>query len=221
MDLGLTGKKAIVTGGTRGIGRAIVEALAAEGCHVGLCARDAAMVAATVEALSRQGLTVTGQALDVSDGAALNAWVHTAGHTLGGLDIVVPNVSALVGPLDETGWRRNFDIDVLGTVHTVDAALPFLEASPAAAIVAISTNAVAESMYGVFDRPLGPYVAMKAALVSYISDLARTVAPKGIRVNAVSPGPVSFPGSGWQRRSRGAPWAGSPGPRKWRTRWCF
>jgi 3-oxoacyl-[acyl-carrier protein] reductase len=57
-------------------------------------------------------------------------------------------------------------------------------------------------MYGVFDRPLGLYAAMKAALVSYISDLARTVAPKGIRVNAVSPGPVSFPGSGWQRREQ-------------------
>ena len=88
---------------------------------------------------------------------------------------------------------------MLGTVHTVEAALPFLEASPDAAIVAISTNAVAESMYAVFGRPLGPYTAMKAALVTYVSDLARTLAPQGIRVNTVSPGPVYFPGGGWQR----------------------
>jgi len=202
MDLGLTGKKAIVTGGTRGIGRAIVEEFANEGCHIGLCARDATAVAATIEVLTAKGVRATGRAVDVGDGEALKAWVAAVGQELGGLDIVVPNVSALIGPLDETAWRRNFDIDVLGTVHTIEATLPFLAASPAAAIVAISTSAVAESMLGVFDRPLGSYTAMKAALVSYISDLARTVAPQGIRVNAVSPGPVLFPVSGWQRREQ-------------------
>jgi 3-oxoacyl-[acyl-carrier protein] reductase len=105
MDLGLRGKKALVTGGTRGIGRAIAEAFAAEGCHVGLCARDAAAVGATVGVLTQQGITAIGRAVDVGDGPAVKAWVEATADELGGLDIVVSNVSGYGMTPDETGWK--------------------------------------------------------------------------------------------------------------------
>ena len=122
MDLGLRGTNASVTGATRGIGRAIAEVLADEGCNVGICARDRASVEAAVAALEKKGVRATGQALDVRDGAALKAWVAAAGAELGGLDILVSNVSAMGGLAGDEGWKRYFEIDLMGTVHAVEAA---------------------------------------------------------------------------------------------------
>lgn len=203
MDLGLRGRKAVVTGGTRGIGRATAEALADEGCHVAICARDKAAVAATVAALTTKGVTATGQTVDVGDGAALKAWVDAVGHELGGLDILVSNVSAMGGLLGDAGWRRCFEIDVMGTVHAVEAALPFLETSDAAAIVVMSSIAAVEISHDVF--PIGflqSYGAMKAALTNYVADLSSMLAPKGIRANTVTAGPVYFPGGVWHQREQ-------------------
>ena len=151
MDLGLAGKRALITGATRGIGRAIAEHLAAEGCHVALCARDAAQVKAMVEALKTRGVKATGRAFDVTDEAALRGWIAEADRALGGLDILVPNVSALSGAVTpgEKSWRLGFEIDVLATVRTVEAALPFLEKSKAGAIVGIASAAAVEFFGGV------------------------------------------------------------------------
>ena len=203
MDLGLRGKKAIVTGGTRGIGRAIAEAFADEGCHIGICARDASAVGATVEALANKGVTATGQAVDVSDGEALKSWVEAVGQEFGGLDILVPNVSGMGGLPGEASWRRNFQIDLLGTVRAVDAAMPFLEASDAAAVVVISSTAAVETTHDVF--PVGvlqSYGAIKAALTNYVADLSSMLGSKGIRANTVAPGPVYFPGGVWHQREQ-------------------
>jgi 3-oxoacyl-[acyl-carrier protein] reductase len=200
MDLGLKGKKAIVTGGTRGIGRAIAMQLAEEGCDVGICARNEAQVKETLAALTIKGVRATGGAVDVSDSVALRQWVPRAVGELGGLDILVPNVSALAGTPDEEAWRKGLEIDVLGTVRAVEAAMPFLEKSDSAAIVAIASTAAVESFGGIRS-----YNSIKAALINYVSNLANVLASKGIRANTVSPGTIFFEGGVWDKRRQETP----------------
>ena len=192
MDLGLKGLRAVVTGGTKGIGRAIADTLAAEGTHVAFCARNADEVAATEAALKAKGVTALGQVVDVSDGAALAAFVDAAAAAMGGLDIVVANVSALAIPNDEAGWKAGFDTDMMGTVRLVNAAMPYLQKSSAASIVTISSVSGRE-----IDFTTPAYGAFKAALIHYAHGLAHKLAPKLIRVNSVSPGNVYFKDGIW------------------------
>ncbi len=188
MDLGLANKRAVVTGGTKGIGRAIVETLAAEGCHVAFCARNAAEVEATSQALAGRGAKVFGRALDVGDGAALKAWVDDAAKAFGGLDIAIANVSALATAPGEQSWQQAFNIDILGTIRLVEAAIPHLEQSDSGAIVNIASTAGRE-----VDAAAGSYGAMKAALIHYTKGLAHRLAAKRIRANVVSPGSIITP----------------------------
>lgn len=192
MDLGLRGKRAIVTGGTRGIGRAIVELLADEGCDVALCARGRAGVDEAVAAVAGKGVKAHGGVVDVADTPALRRWVGEAAARLGGLDIAVANVSALAQAMDENSWRRSLEIDMMGTVAGIEAALPFLEKSAAGAIVVIGTTGAVE----IAGAPR-PYASVKAALVPYVKALARNLAAKGVRANMVSPGNVYFKGGVW------------------------
>jgi NAD(P)-dependent dehydrogenase (short-subunit alcohol dehydrogenase family) len=200
MDLGLAGRRAVVTGGSKGIGRAIAEHLADEGCAVAICARDEVKVNETVAALRAKNVPATGRALDVGDGAALKAWVDDAAVELGGIDIVVANVSALAVPNDEASWKAGFDVDVMHTVRVVNAALPYLEQSDAGSIVAISSVSGRE-----IDFAAGPYGAFKAALIHYAQGLANQLAPKGIRANSVSPGNTFFAGGVWDMIQRDMP----------------
>jgi 3-oxoacyl-[acyl-carrier protein] reductase len=192
MDLGLKGKRALVTGGTRGIGRAICELLADEGCDVALCARSPGPLAETVAALQSKGVKAWGGAVDVADIAALKNWVGEAAGVLGSVDIFVANVSALAQGMDEESWRRGFEIDVMATVFGCEAALPFLEKSEAGSIVVIGSTAMAE-IYG----PNRSYAAVKATLIPYVKGLARNLAGKNVRANLVSPGNVYFKGGVW------------------------
>ncbi|MBV9150308.1 MAG: SDR family oxidoreductase [Alphaproteobacteria bacterium] len=192
MDLGLQGKRAIVTGATRGIGRAIASLLAAEGCDVAICARHKEAVDQTAAALARSGVKATGGAVDVADLAALRRWIGEAAETLGGLDIFVANVSALAQGMDEDSWRKGFEIDVMGTVFGIEAALPLLEKSSAGSIVVVGSTAMAE-VYG----PTRSYAAVKATLIPYVKGLARNLAAKNVRANVVSPGNVYFQGGVW------------------------
>ena len=200
MDLGLKGLRALVTGGTKGIGRAIAETLAAEGAHVAICARNAGEVSEAVARLMSKGVRATGRALDVADAAALKAWAKDAGAQLGGIDIVVSNVSALAIAGDEEAWKRGFEIDLMGAVRLVDAAMPFLEKSKAASIVTISSVSGRE-----IDFAAGPYGAFKAALVHYTQGLAFQLAKKNIRANTVSPGNTYFEGGVWNQIKDGNP----------------
>ncbi len=193
MDLGLSGKKAIVTGGTKGIGRGIVERLLNEGCDVGLCARTEEDVEATVRDLEGVGGKVTGAAVNVRDGDAYKAWLEGTAEELGGCDIFVPNVSAGAGMDSEKNWWKSFEIDLLGTVRGCETLMPKLEASDAGSVVAISsTNALS-----FFAAPMA-YNAVKCAIINYTSQLAEFVAKNNVRVNAVSPGPIYFEGGAWE-----------------------
>ena len=200
MDLGLKGLRAVVSGGTKGIGRAIAETLAAEGADVAICARNADEVKAAVAALAAKGVRATGRALDVADGPALQAWIRDVAAEFGGLDIVVANVSALAIASDEAGWKSGFDVDLMGSVRMVDAALPFLQASKAGAIVTISSVSGRE-----IDFAAGPYGAFKAALIHYTQGLAFNLAGKGVRANTVSPGNTYFEGGVWNKIKDGNP----------------
>ena len=200
MDLGLRGRRALVTGGTRGIGRSVAEHFAAEGADVAICARNADEVAEAVAALTAKGVRATGRALDVADGPALSQWVRDVAAEFGGLDIVVSNVSALAIGQDETSWRAEFETDMMGAVRAVDAAMPFLEVSDAASIVVISSVSGRE-----VDFAAGPYGVFKAALIHYAKGLSFQLAAKGIRVNALSPGNTYFPGGVWEKIEHGNP----------------
>ncbi len=192
MDLQLNGRRALVTGGTKGIGRAIVDALAAEGAAVGLCARTAPDVKAKVAELEGKGVRAFGSAFDVADGERLARWVGEAAEALGGVDIVVANISALAVPNTPGNWQTSFEVDLMHTVRLVEAAMPFLEQSDAASIIAISSVSGRE-----VDFASGPYGTMKGALVHYTQGLAFHLAGKGIRANLVSPGNTIFDGGFW------------------------
>ncbi|KAA0101178.1 SDR family oxidoreductase [Mycolicibacterium sp. P1-18] len=184
MDLGLSGKRFLVTGGTRGIGRAVVDGLLAEGAAVAYCARTVEPGAGAESAI--------GTAVDVGDPAALTKWVDDSASVLGGIDGVVANVSALAIPASQENWRTSFEVDLMGTIGLVDAALPSLLASGAGSIVTISSVSGRE-----IDFASGPYGTMKAAIIHYTQGVAFNLAGQGVRANTVSPGNTYFPGGVW------------------------
>jgi NAD(P)-dependent dehydrogenase (short-subunit alcohol dehydrogenase family) len=192
MDLGLRGKKAIVTGATRGIGRAIVDLFAAEGADIGLCARSAGEVATTLSELRRCGVNAVGEPVDVRDGVAYRSWLERTTQALGGCDIFVPNVSAGGGFDSEQTWLANFEVDVMHTVRGCDTLMPHLEKSGAGSIVVIASTAALET----FAVPMA-YNALKAATIVFAKQLSQHVGGKGVRVNSVSPGPIDFEGGAW------------------------
>ena len=200
MDLGLKGKKVAVTGGSKGIGRAIAEGFAAEGASVSICARNAAEVEATVSSLKAKGVKAFGQALDVADGPALAAWVAAGADALGGLDALVCNVSALAVGDSAESWQKSFSVDMMHTVNAVQVAVPFLEKSSSGSIVLISSVSGFE-----VDFAAGSYGAIKAALIHYAKGLSRQLVGKGIRVNCVSPGNTYFDGGIWQNIEKNMP----------------
>lgn len=203
MDLQLKGKNVVVTGATRGIGRAIADLFADEGANVAICARNAEQVADAVKALEAKGVKAFGQAVDIADGPALKGFVKAAGEALGGVDVLVSNASALVQGNDEGSWKAMFDVDILGAVRTFEAALPFLEAAAAergdAAFLITSSISAAEA-----DNP-SSYGAMKAAQIHFAKGVARQYAPKHVRCNVVSPGTVFFEGGVWGNVKAGMP----------------
>jgi 3-oxoacyl-[acyl-carrier protein] reductase len=195
LDLGLEGRRAIVTGGSRGIGRAIVQALAGEGCSIAFCARGAEGVESAVAALRAGGASVSGAAVDVGDADAYRVWLADAVSDLGGLDILVSNATGYARPGDK-GWRDALEIDLLGFVRAVEIVLPALEASGVGSIVSLSSSTAVD----IFLPGAEAYGALKAALIHHTSALAKAHGAKGVRCNSVAPGPIEFEGNVWRRR---------------------
>jgi 3-oxoacyl-[acyl-carrier protein] reductase len=202
MDLGLSGARVIVTGASRGIGRAVAQAFAEEGADLAICARGPEPLARAAGELRGTGVKVFSRELDVTDHGALPSFVDEAATELGGLDVLVSNVSGGSAPTADQ-WQRGFDADLMPFVRLTGAAGPHLRASGrGGAVVLVSTTSALHTT-----APAGPrsYGAVKAALNHHASSLARAWAPDGVRVNTVSPGPTEFPGGGWERRRENDP----------------
>lgn len=200
MDLGLKGLNALVTGGTKGIGRRAADIFASEGANVAICARNKAEVDEAVAALGKTGVKSFGQAVDVAEKEQLEGWIAAGAKALGGIDILVANVSALAVDQSEEAWQKQFQVDMLHTVRAVNAALPHLEKSKAPAVVIVSSVSGREVDF------TGPaYGAFKAALIHYAQRMAFELAPKMIRVNAVSPGNTYFAGGIWEHVEKNIP----------------
>lgn len=199
MKLGLAGKKAIITGGSKGIGRAIALGLAEEGAHIAICARGAEALNQVQEEAAAYGVTVFAQPCDVGDPEALDAFLNEARAQLGGVDILVNNVSALGAGNDLPAWDANIRLDLLSSVRATQTVVPWMVESGTGSLLHVS------SISGLKGGGLAPYAAVKAALISYSKTLALTLASKGIRSNAIAPGSIKFPGGVWDRVEKNAP----------------
>jgi 3-oxoacyl-[acyl-carrier protein] reductase len=203
MELGLRGKKAIILGGTRGIGRAIADTLAGEGVDIALCARNADQVHAATSAISATGVKAIGASVDITDSAALAAWIGTAGQALGGVDILISNAGAMAQGNDAASWEQNFKLDVLGAVTAFDAAFPYL--SEAAKAKGDAAFVIIASVSAAVADTASSYGPIKASLIHMAKGLARQHAKRGIRTNVVSPGMVYFEGGVWHMIEQGNP----------------
>ena len=193
MDLMLTGKRALITSGTRGLGLAMAKQLLAEGAHVSICSREANNVDKALADLRKAGGTVLGEAADVGNAASYQRWIDNSIKALGGADIFIFNTSAEGTNNSDETWRRSLEIDLLGAKRGVEALTPHLVASRGSILFTASVAAV-ERMLGPF-----PYNAVKAALLNYAKNLSALLGPKGVRVNCLSPGPIQYHGGGWER----------------------
>jgi 3-oxoacyl-[acyl-carrier protein] reductase len=203
MDLGLAGRVALVTGASRGLGRAIALALGAEGCRVVLAARTPGPLEEAAAAVAALGTETLAVPTDVTDPPALERLVHTAAARWGRLDVLVNNVGGSRGgtflDTSDADWEAALDLNFRAAVRASRHAIPYLRASDAGAIVMVA------SIWGREAGGLIAYNATKAALISLSKNLARELAPLGIRVNSVAPGSILFEGGSWWRRQQADP----------------
>ena len=191
MDLCLRGKCAVVTGGSKGIGRAIALGLAQEGANVAICARGADALHDAERELLKQGRRVWAGVCDVGDPVALDGFLESARQVLGRLDILVNNVSAMAFADDEAGWRSNLNVDVMAAVRACWKVVPWMTESGGGCILHISSGSGLEA-----GSPPA-YAAAKAVLISHSKTLAVALAPQKIRVNVIAPGSIEFDGGLW------------------------
>jgi 3-oxoacyl-[acyl-carrier protein] reductase len=200
MNIDLTGKRVVVCGGSRGIGRAIALACAEAGAAVSICARDAETLDQARNEIAAHGHQAHAAVCDLADADQIARYIPAAAEALGGIDILVNNASGFGSTDDEAGWEKSLNVDLQATVRATRAATPFLEQSGAGAIVNISsTSAFHPSVRTT------PYGVAKAAVVQYTRNRAAALAPQRIRVNCVAPGSIEFPGGSWEKRKTDNP----------------
>ncbi len=193
MDLGLEGRGVVVTGGSKGIGRSIALAFAAEGAHIAICARGEPALEHTRDDLQALGVTVHAATCDVADATALEGFLEDARAALGSVDVFVSNASGLTAADSEADWDTSFAIDMMAAVRATHTVLPWMHQSGSGSILYIT------SISGLEAGSPPAYAAIKAALISYAKTLSATEAPHGVRVNTVAPGSIEFAGGVWER----------------------
>lgn len=193
-----TGKRVIVMGGSRGIGRSIALGFAAEGASVSICARGAGPLEATRGEIEALGVTAHAASVDLADLEAIKAYLPEAVKALGGLDILVNNASGFGHSDDEEGWAASLNVDMLAVVRGTHAAIPHMP--PGSSIVNISSISALRA-----SSRSAPYGAVKAAVMHYTASQAKMLAKRGIRVNCVAPGSIEFPGGSWEDRKTSNP----------------
>jgi NAD(P)-dependent dehydrogenase (short-subunit alcohol dehydrogenase family) len=199
MDFGLKGKKVIINGGSRGLGLAALEIFAAEGCDIAFFSRDAKRVDATINKLKASGGQVVGDAFDMNDLDAYQAWLAGAAEKLGGCDIFIHNASSS-GAQGTMDWELTFRLDMMGAVKGCETLEPALEAAGGGSVILMSSTAAVET----FIYPQA-FNAIKAAILTYGKQLSQLWAAKQIRVNMVCPGPIAYPGGNWSMIKDGMP----------------
>ncbi|MFC5396881.1 SDR family NAD(P)-dependent oxidoreductase [Bosea vestrisii] len=192
------GKRVIVMGGSRGIGRAIALGFAAQGASVSICARNAGPLDATRREIEAFGVTAHAASVDLADAKAIEAYVPQAVAALGGLDVLVNNASGFGHADDEEGWAASLTIDMMAIVRGSHAAIPHMK--PGSSIVNISSISALRA-----SSRSAPYGAIKAAVMHYTASQAKMLAKQGIRVNGVAPGSIEFPGGTWEDRKSSNP----------------
>lgn len=194
MQIRFEGKRVLVAGGSRGIGRSIALAFAGCGASVAICARSEDALRATERELRATGVAVQASVCDLADGAQVTTWVGQAADALGGLDVLVNNASGFGRSDDEDGWAASINVDLLATVRATRAALPWLERSGGGSVLHISSiSGLTPSVR------TPPYGAVKAALIQYTKSQAAAYAARRIRVNCIAPGSIEFPGGVWDQ----------------------
>ncbi|HET8996473.1 MAG TPA: SDR family oxidoreductase [Acetobacteraceae bacterium] len=199
MTFDFSGKRAVVCGGSRGIGRAIALGFAQAGGAVSICARGAETLERTRQEIAAFGHPAHAASCDLGDAAAIRGYSADAAAALGGIDLLVNNASAFGSSDDEAGWMSSMAVDMMAIVHATQAALPFLQQSKGSVV---NTSSIA-AMHTAARQP--PYGAIKAAVIHYTGTQAAMYAKDGIRVNCIAPGSIEFPGGVWDRRKTEAP----------------
>ncbi|HEX6959509.1 MAG TPA: SDR family NAD(P)-dependent oxidoreductase [Ferrovibrio sp.] len=200
MELGLKGKRVVVAGGSRGIGRSIALAFASEGADVSICARSEGALRETEAELKARGGRAHAGTCDLGDGPSVRRYVEAAAGALGGIDILVNNASGFGRTDDEDGWAASINVDLMGSVRASHTAIPYLAKAGGGAILHIS------SISGLMPSArTPPYGAVKAALIQYTLTQAAALAGKNIRVNCIAPGSIEFPGGVWDQAKTGNP----------------
>ena len=196
MQIDLTGKRALVAGGSRGIGLAIAHCFASAGADVSICARTQGPLDQAAHDLKQYGHKVLATTCDLADAAAIKSWVEQTAQQLGGIDILVNNASGFGRTDDEAGWTASVQIDLMALVRACHAAIPFLEKEGGSIIHISSISGLGASVR------TPPYGAIKAAVMEYTQTQALTYAAKKIRVNCIAPGSIFFEGGTWDNAKR-------------------